>query len=166
MSNIIIMSRPMAEKAIRDGFPKNTAVISFHDPKTHRTPADYVPLDYGNTCERIFPVALHDIDPEILEDYGLTMATYFPERHDVARFILAAIHNGMDIICQCEYGQSRSAGCAAAIKEFLDRTGIEVFADYRYYPNPLVFNKMLDALRQVYAQEYGREVQHLHHLPF
>ena len=39
----------------------------------------------------------------------------------------------MDIICQCEHGQSRSAACAAAIKEHFEKSGIEVFADYRYY---------------------------------
>ena len=53
---------------------------------------------------------------------------------------------GMDIICQCEYGQSRSAACAAAIKEHFEKSGIEVFADYRYYPNQLIFNKLRDAL--------------------
>ena len=52
----------------------------------------------------------------------------------------------MDIICQCEHGQSRSAACAAAIKEHFEKSGIEVFADYRYYPNQMIFNKLRDAL--------------------
>ena len=52
----------------------------------------------------------------------------------------------MDIICQCEYGQSRSAGCAAAIREHFYSDGIKIFADYRYYPNQLVYNKVFDAL--------------------
>lgn len=146
-TNITILSRPVAERLIQNNFPANTAVISFYDPKTKRTPEGYIPLDYSAVCSHVFMVPLHDIDPEILGNYGLTLDTYFPERHDVARFILSAIKDGMDIICQCEYGQSRSAGCAAAIHEYIDRTGISVFADYRYYPNPLVFNKMLDALQ-------------------
>ena len=57
-----------------------------------------------------------------------------------------AIEHGMDIICQCEHGQSRSAACAAAIKEHFEKSGIEVFADYRYYPNQMIFNKLRDAL--------------------
>lgn len=90
---------------------------------------------------------IHDIDIEILGDYGLTFETYFPEAPRLAEFIIKALKENKTIICQCEYGQSRSAACAAAIKEFYDGTGIEIFADYRYYPNQLVFNKLLDALK-------------------
>ena len=52
----------------------------------------------------------------------------------------------MDILCQCDYGQSRSAACAAAVREFFCGEGIRIFADYRYYPNQLIFNKILSAL--------------------
>ncbi|MCM1166131.1 MAG: hypothetical protein NC299_14270 [Lachnospiraceae bacterium] len=54
----------------------------------------------------------------------------------------------MNIICQCEYGQSRSAGCAAAILEHFSHAGISVFSDRDYYPNKLVYNKFLDALER------------------
>ena len=60
----------------------------------------------------------------------------------------------LDILCQCEYGQSRSAACAAAILEYFDATGISVFADYRYYPNQVVYHKVMDALTR-----YGQEAQ-------
>ena len=60
---------------------------------------------------------------------------------------IKSVAEGYDIICQCEYGQSRSAACAAAIKEHYGKRGIEIFADYRYYPNQLVFNKLLCALK-------------------
>ena len=97
-------------------------------------------------CERLFRIGVHDIDIEILEDYGLTFDTYLPEANELAKFIIASVYDGLDIICQCEYGQSRSAACAAAIKEFFEHSGISVFADYRYYPNQLIFNKVLKAL--------------------
>ena len=58
-------------------------------------------------------------------------------------------NNGMDIICQCEYGQSRSAGCAAAILEHYEHRGIDIFRDYKYYPNQLIFNKIYDALNSL-----------------
>ena len=134
---------------MKDGLPPNTAVISFCDPKSRRTPADYRPLDYSGISDRTFSVAIHDIDIEILKDYGLTFDTYFPEADALARFIVSAVEDGCDIICQCEYGQSRSAACAAAIREHFERSGIEVFADYRYYPNQLVFNKLRAALRGI-----------------
>lgn len=148
LNKIEIMSREMVEKLIAEEFPDNVAVISFYDPKTKRTPKDYTPVDYTNVCSRVFPVAIHDIDIEILSDFGLTFETYFPEANDLAHYIIKSVSEGYDIICQCEYGQSRSAACAAAIKEYYDKRGIEIFADYRYYPNQLIFNKLLCALKE------------------
>ena len=65
----------------------------------------------------------------------------------LADFIIKAVQECKAIICQCEYGQSRSAACAAAIKEYIDRTGIDIFSDYKYYPNQLVYNKIFAALK-------------------
>ena len=146
-NNIKIMSRKCAEVLVKNGFPQNTAVISFCDPKSKRTPNDYAHVDYSGVCDRVFMVTVHDIDIEILGDFGLTFETYFPQAKELAIFIKQAVNDGYDIICQCEYGQSRSAACAAAIKEYYDRSGIEIFADYRYYPNQLIFNKLLDGLK-------------------
>ena len=145
--NITILSRKAAEEMISSGFPKNTAVISFYDPES-RHDADYAPVDYKGKCERYIGVCVRDIDIEILGDYGLTFETYLTEANAIAKFILSAKHDGLDIICQCEYGQSRSAACAAAIKEYFEGRGIEIFADYKYYPNQLIFNKILNALRE------------------
>lgn len=147
-NKIEIMSREAVKQLIKNGFPDNVAVISFFDPKTERTPKNHAPVDYTNVCDRVFAVPIHDIDIEILSDHGLTFETYFPEADELARYIIKNISDGHDIICQCEYGQSRSAACAAAIKEHYDRNGIEIFADYRYYPNQLIFNKLLTALKE------------------
>ena len=43
-------------------------------------------------------VGIHDIDIEILGDYGLTYDTYFPEVSSLAAFICSAIEDGLDII--------------------------------------------------------------------
>ena len=144
---IDILSRKAAKRMMAEGFPENVAVISFYDPKSRRTPIDYEPLSYDGICDRVFYVGIHDIDIEILGDYGLTFETYFPEAPVLADFIRRAAEDGCQIICQCEYGQSRSAASAAAIEEYYDKSGIEVFADYRYYPNQLIFNKLLAALK-------------------
>lgn len=77
---------------------------------------------------------------------------YFPEVDDLAEFIFNAKKEGKDIICQCEYGESRSSGCAAAIHEYFYKDGIKIFADYRYYPNQMVYHKVYDAL-----EKYGVE---------
>lgn len=141
-----ILSRSAAEKLLQDGFPHNTFVISFYDPPSKRTGQVSQPLDYRGMPLDVFYVPLHDIDLEILGEYGLSFDTYFPEAPALAAFIYDAMENGGNIVCQCEYGQSRSAACAAAIREHFYGEGIEIFADYRYYPNQLVYNKLKAAL--------------------
>lgn len=137
-----ICSRKDMELLLQKSLPQNTAIISFYDPP----PKGLEPIDYSEKSDRVFQVALHDIDFDILDMFGLSYDTYFPEADSLAEFILAAEADGLDFICQCEYGQSRSAGCAAAILEYFCKTGISVFADYRYYPNQMVYNKVYQAL--------------------
>lgn len=146
---VTIFSRKEIEKLIQSGFPKKTAVISFYDPETfyHRN-SDYKPVDYGGRAERILQIPLHDIDLSVLPEFGLTYDTYFPEADRLAEFIYSAKKDGFDILCQCEYGESRSSGCAAAILEHFYKKGITIFADYRYYPNQVVYHKVFDALEK------------------
>ena len=145
--NVSIYSRKAIETLLQEGIPANTAIISFYDPLTTRTPKGYSPVDFSGIDNPVMQIALHDIDLEILGEYNLTYETYFPDAQAVAAFIYRAFESGMDILCQCEYGQSRSAACAAAIMEHFYGKGISIFADYRYYPNQLVFHKVMDALK-------------------
>ncbi len=148
---IKIFSRRQIEELLREGFPEKTAVISFYDPETSRFIAeDYRPVDYKEKTDRLFQVPLHDIDLSVLPEYDLTYETYFPEADALAKFIYSVETDGYDIICQCEYGESRSSGCAAAILEHFYKNGISVFADYRYYPNQVVYHKVLEALEKFY----------------
>ena len=144
---ISIYSRKKIEKLIESNFPKNTAVVSFYDPAGLRSDNEE-PVDYKNKAEMLFQVAVYDIDITVLKDYGLTYDTYLPEADELAEFIKMAHDKGLDIICQCQYGQSRSAACAAAIEEYYNKNGISVFADYRYYPNQLIYHKVFDALNK------------------
>lgn len=139
---IEIYSRKAITELIASGLPKNTAVISFYTPKGRRESR----VDYSSVCDRVFYVGIPDIDIEILSDYGYTYESYLAEADKLAEFIKAAVFDGLDIICQCDYGQSRSAACAAAILQYYEGRGIDIFADYRYYPNQLVYHKVFDAL--------------------
>lgn len=152
--NISIYSRNEIEKLITSDFPKNTAVISFYDPPGKHGDRESA-VDYKGKAEKLFQVAVNDIDLEVLEDFGLTFDTYFTEADELAEFIYDAYDTGMDIICQCQYGQSRSAACAAAILEHFHKNGISIFRDYRYYPNQLLFNKVYEALKS--QKEHGDE---------
>ena len=142
--NVKICSRRAAEELLEQGFPEHTAVISFYDPPSKLNAVQ--PLDYMGKAERVFPIAIHDLDLTALPEVGLDYETFFPEADNLAAFILQAEKDHLNIICQCEYGQSRSAACAAAIREYFCGDGIQIFADYRYYPNQVVYHKVSDAL--------------------
>lgn len=60
-------------------------------------------------------MAVRDLDLSVLPDVGLTYDTYLLEADALAAFIYQARADGLDILCQCEYGQSRSA---AALPQF------------------------------------------------
>ena len=145
-----IYSREAILKKIANNTLQNKVVISFHDPvgRGRRCLEDYQPIDFTGKCDRVMQIAIHDLDPDALVDFGLSVDSYFPEADELAEFIYKAKEDGLDIICQCEYGQSRSAGCAAAILQHFDGRGIDVFVDYRYYPNQLVYHKVFDALEK------------------
>lgn len=145
--NVEIHSRKSMEELLKKDYLKYVAVISFYDPISDVPLTDYAPIDYTSKCNRVFQIAIPDIHFDELEEYNLTYDTYFSEVDRLAEFIITAKNNGLDIICQCEYGESRSAGCASAILEYYYQNGISVFADYRYSPNQLVFNKVLASLK-------------------
>lgn len=147
---VSIYSRKEMEALISRGEIENTAIISFYDPigRGRRYLEDYAPIDFSGKSDRVVQIAIHDLDPEALSDFGLSVEAYFPEADTLAEFIYKAKEDELDIICQCEYGQSRSAGCAAAILEHFEHRGIDIFSDYKYYPNQLVYHKIYDALEK------------------
>ena len=143
-----IYSKKAIKELMDKGFPQNVAVISFYTPNNKREGMQS-PVDYSGLCNNVFYVGIPDIDIEILAEYGYTYESYLAQADDLASFIREAKANNLDIICQCDYGQSRSAACAAAILQHFERRGIDIFADYRYYPNQLVYHKIFDALEKL-----------------
>ena len=153
-----IHSRMSIKKLIEEGFPKNTAVISFYTPQKMRRAED-VRIDYSGVCNKVFYISVPDIDLKCLSDYGYTYDTYIEDTKGLAEFIYEAKTNDMDIFCQCDFGQSRSAACAAAILEHFEHRGIDIFSDYKYYPNQLVYHKVYDALeKHLYDKATVKEI--------
>lgn len=137
MIRIKIYSRKTAEKLLQGQFPEHTAIISFYNPPyAHGGSTTYTPVDYTGKAERVFQIALDDFQ------------TSMPEAADLAKFIDVAISDGLNIICQCESGQNRSAGCAAAILEHYCHTGQSVFDSDKYRPDEMVYYSVLDALEK------------------
>lgn len=147
---VSVYSRKAIESVIAEGkFPENTAVISFYDPAIKHIDQDYAHVNYSGVCKDVYFCEIDDLDRDYLAKKGYTYETFFPDAGKVAEFIYHAFKNGKDLICQCDYGQSRSAGCAAAIPEHFYHTGISIFADYDYYPNQVVYHKIFDALANI-----------------
>lgn len=134
---IKICSRKAIERLLQGQFPEHTAVISFYNPPyTYENNAVRSPVDYLGKTDRIFQIVLDDFE------------TSMPEASNLAEFVDAAISDGLNIICQCESGQNRSAGCAAAILEHYSHTGQVVFDSDKYRPDEMVYYSVLGALEK------------------
>ncbi|MGN1136960.1 MAG: tetratricopeptide repeat protein [Oscillospiraceae bacterium] len=153
---IRIYSKAEMEKQLEKGFEEETAVISFYDPESSEE--NYVPVDYSGQDIRLFQVGVRDIDMSSLKRCGMRYNDYFPEADTLAEFILHAVNDDCEIICQCDYGQSRSAACAAAILEHFEKKGVSVFADVKYLPNQMIYNKLMAALKRVHTKPTVHEV--------
>jgi hypothetical protein len=103
-------------------------------------------VDVSGALYEVFQVAVDDVSLDELKEFGLSYKEFFPEAEELAKFIFNAKTAGLEIICQCTDGQRLSAGCAAAIRQFFDGDGIEVFENYNYFPNRLMYHKVYNTL--------------------
>ena len=150
---IEICSFSTIETIAKTEFEPGTYLISIRDSVAEQPMLEFKP-------DKILWLMFDDVSEEVLTD-TLKQKTLDTELHNtdmdfhlisdidakrIADFVLCNQNNINVLICQCECGQSRSAGCAAAISEFLYGNGIEIFADDRYHPNKMVYRKTLAAL--------------------
>ena len=141
------------ETIAKTEFEPGTYLISIRDSVAEQPVLEYKP-------DKILWLMFDDVSEELLTDtptqkthdaeINTTDMNFRPisdiDAKRIADFVLCNQKNINVLICQCECGQSRSAGCAAAISEFLYGNGIEIFADDRYQPNKMVYRKTLAAL--------------------
>jgi len=151
---ILIKSRSEIEAMSHTHFPAHTALISITD-------ADCAFAILKNQPEYLLQVAFDDIDNEVFvdelgrsptEEERVVLETKYnmftnEQALQIASFYFAHKDTVSTLICQCEHGQSRSAAVAAAILEFRSRRGIVIFSHDNYYPNKVVFRKVLKALK-------------------
>lgn len=109
---VTIHSRESVERLIAQSkFPKNTAVISFYDPAIKRIDKNYTHVDYSGVCDEknVHFSELEDLDIDVLGERGCPPESYFSDESvsNMAKCIMKAYDDDMEIICQCEYGQSR-----------------------------------------------------------
>ena len=153
---ITIKSRKALEKLSEAGFGENVAVISISDVGDARAELKSEP-------KNILSISFNDVDNDVMidelgrapteEERSVIESKYHMLSDDgaeqIAKFYFSVCDKVDCIICQCEHGQSRSAAVAAAILEYRGRRGIAIFSDDRYYPNKVVFRKVLSALKKI-----------------
>lgn len=152
---IDIKSRKAIEQTALKPFPDNTALISIAD-----FDSPFASLKNKPT----FLLQMAFDDEPMADDFGeeLGHEPSDEEKREIERKYhtltegqakeIVDFYNSVKstadlIICQCEYGQSRSAGIAAAFKEYSTHDGITIFADDRYFPNKSIFRKILSLLK-------------------
>ena len=127
-------------------FAPDTALISIGNfgtelPQMEYKPAHILRLEFDD-------VTFSEIDYESSGRYAFRLFSE-DQANQIADFVYRYWENCETLLCQCHYGQSRSAAVAAAIKEHFYHNGIEIFSDKqeRYCPNVYVFRLTLRALR-------------------
>lgn len=137
--NVEIRSVLSVLKDSEEGKLDKCAIVAFADDED----------GFVNYChnEPVFKCVVVD---ETFQSLSCSYEEFFPQAKEVANFVNYYINLGYKIICQCEYGVSRSSGCAAAIKEFYERSGIEIFSDYRYRPNQVIYHKLMDEFEKLF----------------
>jgi predicted protein tyrosine phosphatase len=67
---------------------------------------------------------------------------------EIADFALKVKRKVKRFIVHCEYGQSRSAGVAAALSQYFEGHDNCIFLNRRYHPNRMCFRLVLEALKK------------------
>lgn len=153
---ILIRNRKTIEKMASLPFKNETAVISI--------------TDYGfdfaellNKPNYLLQIAFDDVDNDIfLDELGRTPTEseriYLENKYhmlndkqvkQIVDFYFNIANKVKVLICQCEHGQSRSSAIAAAFLEFRSKRGIDIFSNDNYYPNKVVFRRILNELNNL-----------------
>ena len=148
---IEIHSMQSLKRLAHKPFAPDTALISIGDfgtefPPLEHQPAHILRMEFDD-------ITLSDIDYESSGRYAFRLFSE-EQANQIAAFVYRHREDCETLLCQCHYGQSRSAAVAAAIKEHFDHNGIDIFADEqeRYCPNLYVFRKTLQALQNKEAE--------------
>lgn len=173
MNTIILSLTELEAKALHEFGPK-TSLISIGDTDARMPVLVHHP-------HHILRLTFDDLTPEdaaerlelprILslpeEKMRAILLRYHTRLYDdrIAKRLSAFVYQHIDdtdtLICQCEYGQSRSPACAAAIMEHFFGDGNAIWTDPRYHPNRWVYLKTLTALYNDQEKQHGKSANGL-----
>lgn len=131
--NITVMKRSILQKYLYSSNfnTKNTAVISFYGTGEKQVNFNV------NPNVKYVKVNIDDLrwvdEPSTWQKEEFKLIVHMIKEWEAKGII-------ENIICECEAGVSRSAGCAAAISEYFNHNGINYFTNINYSPNVNVYN--------------------------
>lgn len=153
MVKLLVMNRAQVEALSAKRFNPHTMLISIHDygddsAKITHLPEFYMSMEFNDVDSDVYTDAygksLSAIDKKAAEKKYHPLDNYQARRF--VKFYFKVKDKAEIIICQCEYGESRSAAVAAAISEYESKAGLKYFIDDKYCPNKFVFKKIYNAL--------------------
>lgn len=139
--NIIVMSKSTIEQYALSKQSKLSVVISITSKKSVEA---FITKNSISKIIEVLKIEFNDTDTEDEYSGGIT--------YEEAKLISDFVKKYKDdsdierIIVQCEAGQSRSAGVAAAIMKYMYDDDTPIFNNKRYTPNMLCYRKVLTAL--------------------
>lgn len=139
--HIEVMSKQQAEQYGMAEHDEHSLVISIASRGTNK--AFIVPNTKSN-IEDVIWLEFNDTDSTDMVYGGIEYAHTDKIRETVLRFL--ATDSVTRLIVQCEAGQSRSAGTAAAIMKFIYNDDSSIFNNQKYTPNMMCYRKVLNNL--------------------
>lgn len=151
--NVLIKNREQIEELSKAPFSDKVALVSITDygcdfAELKHKPAYLLQLAFDDVDNDVFEDELGDKFTELEKSIIEEKYHMFTDVHakQVVDFYFKVCDKVDFFVCQCEHGQSRSAAVAASIIEYRDKKAINIFADDGYYPNKVVFRKILKLL--------------------
>lgn len=139
--DIVVMNKTAVEEYSLSEQNVNSVIISITSKKSSEA---FITKNKISKVIDLLKIQFNDTDIEDKYFGGIT----YEEAKLIADFVKTYKDNEniQRIIVQCEAGQSRSAGVAAAIMKYLYDDDTPIFNNKRYTPNMLCYKKVLTAL--------------------
>ena len=137
-----IMNRKEARYASGETSAPTTAIISITDVGDEQN--EFYPASW------IYAVLHIQFDDVIERGHNCITKT---NAQEIAEFALENYDKAERLIVHCEFGQSRSAGVAAALCQHFEGHDNGISTDPRYFPNWTCYKYVLRALEEINSRE-------------
>lgn len=137
MKQVIVMNRNNAKRYSYSEHNETCAIISITDVWSNNNVFQKNPK---NGIQRVHHVKFDDVNR------GGENCITEEQANAIAKFVKEVVDKVDIILVHCEAGQSRSAGCAAAILKWATGSDLQIYDDPKYTPNSTVYSMVLCAL--------------------